>query len=146
MCISTHSLTRRLTKNKIIFRWHPVISTHSLTRRLTWPFWGWGKADVFQLTASQGGWQKVTTFCRVSLIISTHSLTRRLTFRQPGRFVSRRNFNSQPHKEADSVPQLIFDKADISTHSLTRRLTGLYTAVNIPIKISTHSLTRRLTL
>ena len=55
--ISTHSLTRRLTifrSYTIIVRW---ISTHSLTRRLTAMLASSDVATLFQLTASQGGWQ-----------------------------------------------------------------------------------------
>ena len=33
------------------------------------------------------------------------------------------NFNSQPHKEADTIVPGVFRTNDISTHSLTRRLT-----------------------
>ena len=99
------------------------ISTHSLTRRLT--RWGWitcgscqyfnsqphKEADCvfararisdleFQLTASQGGWQlSILTMIRA------------------------RYFNSQPHKEADSMLCSPFLRCSISTHSLTRRLT-----------------------
>ena len=58
-----------------------IISTHSLTRRLTMQkavsFWRW----KFQLTASQGGWQ------------SLWSIQKNVC-----------HFNSQPHKEADLLP------------------------------------------
>ena len=79
--ISTHSLTRRLTAFDVRATQYVIISTHSLTRRLTW-IWIWIRDishfnsqphkeadnktredcvawDVFQLTASQGGWQVV---------------------------------------------------------------------------------------
>ena len=36
-----------------------------------------------------------------------------------------RNFNSQPHEEADDNTSDSIDTANISTHSLTRRLTCL---------------------
>ena len=53
--ISTHSLTRRLTKKlaNMLERWD--ISTHSLTRRLTTSDQAISVANAFQLTASQGG-------------------------------------------------------------------------------------------
>ena len=60
--ISTHSLTRRLTDLHIHQSNSGTISTHSLTRRLTTdtllcsPPW-----FLFQLTASQGGWQCLHT-------------------------------------------------------------------------------------
>ena len=143
--ISTHSLTRRLTSNwkSLCKTWS--ISTHSLTRRLT------SKSYIIH---------------RINHI-STHSLTRRLTRSQRRAAESRRNFNSQPHKEADGLPPalkyspLYFNSqphkeadyncfsikscACISTHSLTRRLTGNVDYGNLAKGISTHSLTRRLT-
>ena len=56
------------------------ISTHSLTRRLTAQTPGKAYAQY----------------------ISTHSLTRRLTWGFWGKRNEIENFNSQPHKEADS--------------------------------------------
>ena len=79
-------------------------------------------AGVFQLTASQGGWQ-------FSSILPAHS----------------RNFNSQPHKEADNQQTGKLSHVHISTHSLTRRLTDLHIHQSNSGTISTHSLTRRLT-
>ena len=60
--------------------------------------------------------------------ISTHSLTRRLTRKQKLRRCYSLDFNSQPHKEADSVFVSLVFILLISTHSLTRRLTGYGTA------------------
>ena len=124
-CISTHSLTRRLTfsngirprmiryfnsqphkeadADELGFEENTVISTHSLTRRLT-------------LSAVQHSDRRD---------ISTHSLTRRLT--KP-HWISRLmhfHFNSQPHKEADKKAGMTISSGLISTHSLTRRLTSL---------------------
>ncbi len=143
------------------------ISTHSLTRRLTSFNCHIFYLLLFQLTASQGGWQQDLDRKSYLLQISTHSLTRRLTlWIMP--FLSRtlfqltasqggwlifatcllfliNYFNSQPHKEADLV---------------WHRLRGIYPYFNSqPHKeadhgeevevavweISTHSLTRRLT-
>ena len=71
----------------------PNISTHSLTRRLT---------VIEHMKANTN-------------TISTHSLTRRLTITREALTQYFRNFNSQPHKEADSnfrqkhiYPKLIF--------------------------------------
>ena len=61
-----------------------AISTHSLTRRLT----------LYALIGS------------LLIDISTHSHTRRLTKQQEGLIFQILYFNSQPHKEADS---LVFD-------------------------------------
>ena len=55
-------------------------------------------------------------------------------------------FNSQPHKEADTVYKTDGFVSDISTHSLTRRLTRRSRHQERKHTISTHSLTRRLTL
>ena len=123
--ISTHSLTRRLTFIFAIVFSPSEISTHSLTRRLTRRLQFMRFENLFQLTASQGGWpvSKVTAPRKEK--ISTHSLTRRLTpaaelvsepiklFQLtasqggwPGitrvvKFLT--YFNSQPHKEADPL-------------------------------------------
>ena len=78
--------------------------------------------DVFQLTASQGGWPIRTL------------MERRFT-----------HFNSQPHKEADHQFTGMRRRIYISTHSLTRRLTQSYIVNMDEVSISTHSLTRRLT-
>ena len=101
--ISIHSLTRRLTGQKIdwgdgdnYFNSQPhkeadpvsrfqsrliKISIHSLTRRLTAPI------------------PRPST----NFDISIHSLTRRLTGHTVDVIVIPENFNSQPHKEADKV-------------------------------------------
>ena len=123
MVISTHSLTRRLTRN-------PSIMLMVLLK--------------FQLTASQGGWLCLEPDGIASTYfnsqphkeadfdvtggepdegISTHSLTRRLTMKI----------------------RVIHDFYDISTHSLTRRLTKNLKNAEYNFVISTHSLTRRLT-
>ena len=81
-----------------------------------------------------------------NISISTHSLTRRLTGRHKKTGSRDKNFNSQPHKEADGITSGIsrIDRS-ISTHSLTRRLTFLTLTYDDDHIISTHSLTRRLT-
>ena len=145
--ISTHSLTRRLTYiSRSQSHLHPI-STHSLTRRLTvnkisvlqnnkyFNSQPHKEADgqsansyikrlIFQLTASQGGWQRINMLFSNKPNISTHSLTRRLTFSSASSkssvFISTHSltrrltricqlpliylldFNSQPHKEADN--------------------------------------------
>ena len=78
--ISTHSLTRRLTAYIDVYYRQKIISTHSLTRRLTTMLMVMLSYLLFQLTASQGGWRYIQSL----LVLDSH-------------------FNSQPHKEADSV-------------------------------------------
>ena len=144
-CISTHSLTKRLTANAIDEM---------------------GGIWEFQLTASRRGWQSSTQEKEIRyyfnsqpheeadgghrfkspaesisthsltkrltikvfvihtfLFISTHSLTKRLTVTQYRGYTMNTYFNSQPHEEADGA----FTDTDwidfISTHSLTKRLT-----------------------
>ena len=81
--ISTHSLTRRLTDRQPGKSQGDYISTHSLTRRLTRHSDVSLKRLIFQLTASQGGWQLSRTHNIPMQRISTHSLTRRLTVNAP---------------------------------------------------------------
>ena len=75
--ISTHSLTRRLTSRETGHCFNPSISTHSLTRRLTTQKRLKNPAMVFQLTASQGGWQEV-------VVISVTDIGFQLTASQGG--------------------------------------------------------------
>ena len=77
--ISTHSLTKRLTFPDYHLYDEYVISTHSLTKRLTL------YAEPYF----------------TDRIISTHSLTKRLTSRIMATAALWKNFNSQPHEEAD---------------------------------------------
>ena len=100
-CISTHSLTRRLTTMIACKTCLIQISTHSLTRRLTYENARNTCDIVFQLTASQGGWRAYPVLCP---LLNPY-------------------FNSQPHKEADERLEQVYNKWCISTHSLTRRLT-----------------------
>ena len=102
---------------------------------------------LFQLTASQGGWQKPHITGSGKKYISTHSLTRRLTLYHCYNLFPKTYFNSQPHKEADCFWRAsCFCAWCISTHSLTRRLTEDRLLRKSVICISTHSLTRRLTI
>ena len=125
-----------------------IISTHSLTRRLTW---GSGRVPVgvstFQLTASQGGW-------------------RLWSFTMDYKC---KNFNSQPHKEADGAQGMsgllaivfqltasqggwlshAYQQTFANTFQLTASQGGwrLFLLLFSPAyRISTHSLTRRLTI
>ena len=143
--ISTHSLTRRLTRNDIFIKTKNWISTHSLTRRLT------------DLTPVEH---------KKKRSISTHSLTRRLTW-WSSQGLSQRYFNSQPHKEADynqSPESYLFYYFNSQPHKeaddmhaaleyaqkvfqLTASQGGwrIRNLRMMSLQISTHSLTRRLT-
>ena len=148
--ISTHSLTRRLTKNKGFFLinytfqltasqggWlhggnnndkRTGISTHSLTRRLTRSPTKHAQAIIFQLTASQGGWPCCALPDPERWCISTHSLTRRLTGISPRLKRNSKHFNSQPHKEADD------DSSDKATIVSTFQLTASQGGWQFPIE------------
>ena len=188
--ISTHSLTRRLTLGIFLINLLITISTHSLTRRLTRCFGciRTGSAYFNSQPHKEADQTGTTTYypCYISTHsltrrltyqagamggnyqISTHSLTRRLTVISKEEFQAGVDFNSQPHKEADTKSGWNLPPFDISTHSLTRRLTGrIFTysiifdyfnsqphkeadddgavAIHGDVYISTHSLTRRLT-
>ena len=101
-CISTHSLTRRLTgisprlkRNSKHFNSQPHKEADAMGVRKMYAWcvfqltasqggWQvftntWGCNRTFQLTASQGGWRKMSCAECCYLNISTHSLTRRLT-------------------------------------------------------------------
>ena len=144
------------------------ISTHSLTRRLTrLPAAPMGEWSRFQLTASQGGWRiydneidiqnhfnsqphkeadvvVLLDFCD-SFRISTHSLTRRLTCLWISCKHSERISTHSLTRRLTFTNSSIWHLSVISTHSLTRRLTSRETGHCFNPSISTHSLTRRLT-
>ena len=80
------------------------ISTHSLTKRLTTEWNGLTMWKVFQLTASRRGWRGSSVKIIGHFIISTHSLTKRLTANGWMLESEERYFNSQPHEEADALP------------------------------------------
>ena len=143
------------------------ISTHSLTRRLTYTASNSCMRSEFQLTASQGGWRLIEDICEkfeVFQLTASQGGWQRddiLTHRQ-------QDFNSQPHKEADSYApdhkvrlqsfQLTASQGGWLFHHFTVSTLGLFqlTASQggwlprepmtiIWKNISTHSLTRRLT-
>ena len=120
--ISTHILTRRMTKTFHIIAYDRYISTHILTRRMT-PLTKYvGAPDVFQLTSSRGGWLTETSrFLKLKSFQLTSSrggwrlwlLTVYLL----------RHFNSHPHEEDDLCNARNPEQRSISTHILTRRMT-----------------------
>ena len=169
-CISTHSLTKRLTRS---FVGSP---STNLSFQLTASRRGWRRFDkvewatgIFQLTASRRGWRLAEWIDYVDAIISTHSLTKRLTWAEVYWRCSTSDFNSQPHEEADECHETDTLYCFISTHSLTKRLTRQkghfyasyrnfnsqpheeaddFSGYGLEVRgvISTHSLTKRLTM
>ena len=165
-CISTHSLTKRLTERK----------TSHLTR------------STFQLTASRRGWlslavskvwfihfnsqpheeadensswenllnnisthsltKRLTANCyrdKSDWEISTHSLTKRLTLRGSNLLWHRIYFNSQPHEEADKCLRYVLPTR-IHFNSQPHEEADIFYIMEFCNKdISTHSLTKRLT-
>ena len=78
--ISTHSLTRRLTDiSSMISKVHHNFNSQPHKEADDSFLWVTFIFDVFQLTASQGGWRDLVWPKSVVMAISTHSLTRRLT-------------------------------------------------------------------
>ena len=100
--ISTHSLTKRLTRRECRSCRNTNISTHSLTKRLTLKQI---RPEAYEHISTHSLTKRLTCWkeCYQSGIgISTHSLTKRLTV----------------------TFQNIYIYIEISTHSLTKRLTG----------------------
>ena len=122
--ISTHSLTRRLTAGTL------KDSVYANIFQLTASRGGWrekiyliDELYVFQLTASRGGWRSNQCPCH-------RGEQFQLTASRGGWQLSVQKF---------------LDNLGISTHSLTRRLTICLFVLRDFNSISTHSLTRRLT-
>ena len=99
--ISTHILTKRMTKPPFDGLFAIPISTHILTKRMTASCQSFGGMESFQLTSSRRGWRRVDW-----------------------RPVDHINFNSHPHEEDDNVLLAILLSPNlISTHILTKRMT-----------------------
>ena len=101
--ISTHSLTRRLTRETLPVLpvwWHFNSQPHKEADYSA----GNGIAGERNFNSQP---HKEADFNRISeaesLYISTHSLTRRLTQQRERHCVKWKYFNSQPHKEADNL-------------------------------------------
>ena len=149
------------------FQLIPEISTHSLTRRLTISRQGNYHMYIFQLTASQGGW---LIYIYIKAILGLFQLTASQGGWRLTRYCAVLHdfyFNSQPHKEADSVSiQCIFRHGNFNSQPHKEADTSfrfLYTFASFQLTasqggwpghilwriseflISTHSLTRRLT-
>ena len=121
-----------------------IISTHILTRRMTKIKYLKQRSQVFQLTSSQGGWPPCIQCDTYQKYFNSHPHKEddlsgcSLDSKQS-------NFNSHPHKEDDIHRKQRCARRNISTHILTRRMTCSFCA-SVPIFIiSTHILTRRMT-
>ena len=143
--ISTHILTKRMTKMLTNSYKMNNISTHILTKRMTQQEAILFCIEKFQLTSSRRGWLATTLLSVADYLISTHILTKRMTslhcspfsprtfqltssrrgWRRYGEYVDMDNqyFNSHPHEEDDSVSRFLNPSLYISTHILTKRMT-----------------------
>ena len=108
----------RLTSFKLF-----SISTHSLTKRLTTcRNYSFRTIPVFQLTASRRGWHGGLKYCIEHK--NFNSQPHEEADKTKGLSVSEHGyFNSQPHEEADDSNFTVYNGVNISTHSLTKRLT-----------------------
>ena len=110
MNISTHILTKRMTRFFIHIILRINISTHILTKRMT--------ICLF-------------FFRQYSEHISTHILTKRMTRYPSTQSESALYFNSHPHEEDDNFNNLLRSGIDISTHILTKRMTAILNKNNL---------------
>ena len=99
--ISTHILTKRMTKRLPCLQIQLWISTHILTKRMTTKGRGDGHNMAFQLTSSRRGWQHIGTV-----------------------YSTAKHFNSHPHEEDDDILEVEPTDKEISTHILTKRMTN----------------------
>ena len=147
ICISTHSLTKRLTlfisyihHCSRYFNSQPhEEADDNLITLITAGF-------TFQLTASRRGWRYYSGTVIHADGISTHSLTKRLTVLSMENVFYCNHFNSQPHEEADVNVKLKMQ--DMLLFQLTASRRGWLEVMMIGMmvrNISTHSLTKRLT-
>ena len=79
--------------------------------------------SLFQLTASRGGWRKKDIDNYVSQKDFNSQPHEEADILALVEMIFRMNFNSQPHEEADGFSCIVRGNEYISTHSLTRRLT-----------------------
>ena len=166
--ISTHILTKRMTKMFVYIISSTSISTHILTKRMTvsyhlgkvpllfqltssrrgWPYFsGFVIVTIpFQLTSSRRGWLYNQYHVPYTTCISTHILTKRMTLNQTAALLCYFYFNSHPHEEDDVYRRSLRTVWDnISTHILTKRMTWAGTSEDAFNEISTHILTKRMT-
>ena len=142
--ISTHILTKRMTRFLNTTSCAYNISTHILTKRMTLTGYqhvpdryfnshpheeddDYSLDEITNRCISTHILTKRMTLCRYYLlsnsIISTHILTKRMTIQTDSSMPSWINFNSHPHEEDDLVYPVQFHFNNISTHILTKRMT-----------------------
>ena len=101
--ISTHILTKRMTRTARTIWGGWTISTHILTKRMTvGRISGSIPANIFQLTPSRRGWRRLRAVGGIMQGISTHILTKRMTASRQRLMWRKFYFNSHPHEEDDS--------------------------------------------
>ena len=142
--ISTHILTKRMTKVSIKSFKKSVISTHILTKRMTDSRWICAGIITFQLTSSRRGWQiRADTTISISYF-NSHPHEEDDTL-WPSYRLSWLYFNSHPHEEDDRSGGIVAFITSISTHILTKRMTEIRYRKENYMNISTHILTKRMT-
>ena len=145
--ISTHILTKRMTNMKSHSFGLMNISTHILTKRMTLTDNNVLRPVLFQLTSSRRGWRYMQGQTVVSHRISTHILTKRMTSIPEIPTNPPCHFNSHPHEEDDCIIPVNTSSSKAFQLTSSRRgwltLCGwlLYTQ-----HISTHILTKRMTV
>ena len=77
--ISTHILTKRMTRRLHTICYNDCISTHILTKRMTFSSNTSNIRRAFQLTSSRRGWLATNVPITATTPISTHILTKRMT-------------------------------------------------------------------
>ena len=103
------------------------ISTHILTRRMTKIGLIQLEKLIFQLTSSQGGWPSLQAQKIGEMYFNSHPHKEDDDLCSCIDWVSGRYFNSHPHKEDDTDSgSSLSSYYIISTHILTRRMTRKY--------------------
>ena len=135
--ISTHILTKRMTRTLHGNQQRIVISTHILTKRMTTRLFSVMTLNLFQLTSSRRGWQCVTLSESLIVYFNSHPHEEDDVIVEK-RCVWRRYFNSHPHEEDDLNSYGTKPRNSISTHILTKRMTP---ATKMPCTIAVFQLT-----
>ena len=144
--ISTHILTKRMTRTLHGNQQRIVISTHILTKRMTTRLFSVMTLNLFQLTSSRRGWHYCDYADVHALDISTHILTKRMTATRWNLCREVRDFNSHPHEEDDCFPHPTLPVYRIFQLTSSRRgWPKSWSSVTVSSVISTHILTKRMT-
>ena len=122
--ISTHILTKRMTKKEVNMEVWKVISTHILTKRMT---------IILSIISI------------LPFYFNSHPHEEDDNL-QNAAMPTWRNFNSHPHEEDDAAMSSKKEEQEISTHILTKRMTATKDMPLGAMYISTHILTKRMTV